>query len=203
MDSFWIDHRIFFCRSTIWYFFWIDHGFFFWIDHGFFFLDRPWNFFLDRSWIFSGSTMTLFWIDSVGTVSLTATAMGVAYSAPLCPLLVCHPQKSVTGWVGRKPQLYMQCHIFARKIALVNVALIARCWLAIADSHITGEWTKMCNAMIYYLLAQAKHCSAWFVGVGVTPPPLVPLDPQVFIDPRWFSQKYITGPLWFYHAQIE
>ena len=33
--------------------------------------------------------------------------------------------------------------------------------------------------------------SARFVkGVGFNPP-LVPLNPQVFIDPHWFSQKYI------------
>ena len=25
-------------------------------------------------------------------------------------------------------------------------------------------------------------------------PPLMPLNPQVFIDPHWFSQKYIADP---------
>ena len=38
-------------------------------------------------------------------------------------------------------------------------------------------------------------------GVGGLPY-LVPLNPQVNIDPHWFikqSQKYFADPLWFYH----
>ena len=27
----------------------------------------------------------------------------------------------------------------------------------------------------------------------------MPLNPQVFIYPHWFSQKDIADPLWFYH----
>ena len=41
-----------------------------------------------------------------------------------------------------------------------------------------------------------RESSARLVGEGVNPP-LVSLDPQVFIDPRWFSQKhqkYIADP---------
>ena len=50
---------------------------------------------------------------------------------------------------------------------------------------------------------QFAQCSARFVGgwvVGVTPSPLVPLDPQVRIDPHWFSlnTSKLHCPLWFY-----
>ena len=39
--------------------------------------------------------------------------------------------------------------------------------------------------------------SARFVGgLGGLTHPLLPLN-QVFIDPHWFSQKYIADPLWF------
>ena len=42
--------------------------------------------------------------------------------------------------------------------------------------------------------------SARFVGgLGGLTSPLVPLNPQVFIDLHWFSQKYIADLLWFYH----
>ena len=54
--------------------------------------------------------------------------------------------------------------------------------------------------VLYACILDSHSPGLDLLGEGLTPLWFLHPPPQVFIDPHWFSQKYIADlPLWFYH----